>query len=433
MIKNTSIITAKNQVGDYNRAIENISKRTGSTAYIIDDNMTVIFGPDNLQIALLQSANENENILQLAKENPKGYSTIIGKGDYVDQRLLYIRALDNGNFAVLIKALGLIGESRNIFTAFLSMASLFVYILSLIIIYLYADHFTKPIMQLQKIAIKIADLNFNEKLTITSDDEIGLLSQSMNQMAEELDSSIKKLHTANDLLAHELSKEKSLEKMRRQFVSDVSHELKNPISMIMGYADGLVRGLPKSETDKAYYARVIFEEGNKMSTLVKDLLDLSSYNSGTLTMHMETIQLSGLLREYLERFLKIQKEKSVQLNIDLNDDIYVSADPLRLGQVITNLFDNAFKHVNDNGRIRISMTPHEDKIEVMIANTGDLIPQDKVNDIWESFYQIDTDTSGNGLGLAIVKSIMEMHGGLVDVIVEEDMNCFRFFLERINI
>ena len=162
--------------------------------------------------------------------------------------------------------------------------------------------------------------------------------------------------------------------MRRRFVSDVSHELKNPISMILGYADGLVQNVPKTDADKREYYEIIVDEANRMNELVKNLLDLSSYESGTFTIEKEIFDLNELIGNAIERFGYIMDKKNVHIDYDADAQFELMADRLRINQVIINLLGNAFKYVDDNGSIKIELEKTEERTKMTIANTGPLIP-----------------------------------------------------------
>ncbi len=217
--------------------------------------------------------------------------------------------------------------------------------------------------------------------------------------------------------------------MRRRFVSDVSHELKkNPISMILGYADGLVQKIPKTEATKEEYYGIIVDEASRMHKLVKDLLDLSGYESGTFTIDVEPFIVNELIDNALERLGFMTDEKTVHIDYDIDKQYTLTADRLRTSQIIINLLSNAFKHVNDNGIIKIELSRQKEGLKILIANTGELIPDKELDQIWNSFYQVDTESKGNGLGLAIVKSIVKLHEGSCRAYTQDVYNCFEIIL-----
>lgn len=426
MRQNANRIVDNSEFKDYNMLTRELLKRTGGECVIVDEHENIIFGPKHYPKAKLIPSDEIKRMITYASSNKQeGSIQIVGSGNYLDQHILFVKALKDGNYVVLNKGLGIVNEARRIFIYFLALASIIVYVFGFMLIYLYAVRFTRPIINLKMVAERIASLDFAGHMEASSSDEIGELITSVNKMAMELSVNINALNESNILLEKELSKERDMEKMRRRFVSDVSHELKNPISMIIGYADGIERGLPKTDEDKAYYAHVILEEGKKMNRLVKDLLDLSSYTSGVMAMYMEDVDLTALVNASLERFQQISDEKSIRLDLNMKSELKVKGDRLRLEQVLINLLDNAFKHVEQRGKIAVLLNENNEGTQLVISNTGNLIPVEELDRIWESFYQVDTDTDGNGLGLAIVKSIVELHGGRVSVNVDEGMNHFQ--------
>lgn len=306
---------------DYFRVTSRIHKSTGSETIILNSELDIILGErpiEDINQGLMSSADDfmeilratvANNIEQLQLSETKSVYEIVGGDDSRDRQIQYIKLLENGDYLVLTKGLGLVKEAKYLFTVFLLFASAIVYLIGIIIIYLYAKHFTKPIVQIQKAAEGISKLEFNEPINVYSKDEVGSLVVSINKMAATLSENIDALNQSNFQLEQELSKERNLDVMRQRFVSDVSHELKNPISMIIGYADGIERGIPKTEEDKAYYAHVIHEEGKKMNRLVKDLLELSSFTSKTVSLELQEISLSELIHEVIERFESRLKEK----------------------------------------------------------------------------------------------------------------------------
>ena len=404
-------------------------RETGSEVTLIDENLKSLIGPMRGEVDL-EINKIISGMIAETKIKDKAIFKVIGEGNYQTQRIVYLKAMDDGNYLLISKGMGLLTEFEEIFIIFLIIASILVYFFGFFMVYWYANYFTKPIIKLKETAEKIAALEFDQRNEVTSDDEIGELTRSVNKMALELSSNIQALNESNRRLENELLKEKNLDKMRRRFVADVSHELKNPISMIMGYAEGIVRGLPKSEEDKAYYANVILEEGAKMDQLVKNLLELSRFNMGQQSLAFEDVNLSELLRSSVDKFQVMEASKICRVEVEIEDKCWIIGDAFRLRQVMINLIDNAFKYTEDNGFIKIDLKKTQEKAIITIANTGNLIPPEALEEIWLSFYQVDTHTEGSGLGLAIVKSIVELHNGIISAFVKNDMN---YFEVRLNL
>ena len=314
------------------------------------------------------------------------------------------------------------------FFRFMLLSSSIVYLAGFVIIFFISRNLSRPVIEMKRITHKMANLEFDEKLIVKGSDEIGELITSVNQMAVNLSEAIDALHASNEKLELELSKERSLEKMRRRFVSDVSHELKNPISVILGYADGLIQNIPKTEEARQEYFKIIADEANGMNALVKNLLDLSSYEAGTFTLNKETFDLSELIESTVKRLRYLADDKEVHLEFQSNNRHELTADKLRIGQVINNLLGNAFQYVNDDGTIRIAMEQSDGRTKLTVGNTGPVIPAKDLELIWNSFYQVKTGHGGSGLGLAIVKSIVELHCGSCRAYVQDGFNCFEVVL-----
>lgn len=355
--------------------------------------------------------------------NPEYFDIIQNPNDN-NRRLLYIHLLKNGDILIMTKAMGLLGEANNMFSAFMLRASVVVYVIGFVLIFIVSGFFSRPVVKIANITRKMANLDFGEKLKVKSNDEIGELMTSINLMADDLSGAIGHLNDVNRKLERELSKEKSLEKMRRRFVSDVSHELKNPISIILGYADGLIRHMPKTEKEREEYCGIIADEAKRMNQLVKDLLDLSAYESGTFAIEKMQFDVNTLIEDALERFEHLYENKQLHIVYEEEKRYEIYGDRLRTGQVIINLLGNAFKYVNENGIIRICVVQQDKKFRLEIANTGSLLGEKELDLIWNSFYQVDTENHGNGLGLAIVKSIVELHQGSCRAYVQDGFNCF---------
>jgi signal transduction histidine kinase len=409
--------------------VNKLSTNTGGIVFFYDTYGRVIWRNDEMTGTEYLSQQEFEFLRSKAKQNVNtGYFYIIEEHDGKGQRMVYSKILDSDNFIVIIKPMGVVNEVQMLFIFFLSIIMVFTYIITFFVIYFTSDKLTRPIIKIKDTAKRIASLDFSTFLNNEGEDEVGELVESVNTMAKELKKNIEALNDSNEKLTKELAKEKSLENMRRRFISDVSHELKNPISIILGYANGLEKGIPKTKEDQNYYVHVILEEGKKMNQMVMDLLELSSYEAGTFTFIKEEIEVNELVLNAIERYEYISHEKSIEVILDIDGGCIAYGDRLRLGQVIMNLISNAFKYVDQNGKIIVNLCCFSDKMKFTISNTGSLIPEKELDNIWNSFYQVDTVSDGNGLGLSIVKSIVNIHNGDVRAYVKENMNHFEMIL-----
>ena len=304
-------------------------------------------------------------------------------------------------------------DVTNDFTRFVSIAAIF---LSLIWAFLFSKYFTKPIVSMNNLTRELANLNFDNKLEIIRYDELGQLAENINLMSDKLKASMEELKIKNEQLTKELEREKSLEAMRKKFVSDVSHELKTPLSIIQGYAEALKSpSISKSPEKSEYYCDVIMEETTKMTKLVHDLLSLSQYTSGTFSIEATDFYIDELVQRVADRYSAIIEQKEINLETIL-EHTQINADPLRIEQVINNYLNNAVSHIDDNKQmIIIGKALDNDYYRVSVFNSGNHIPEEDLEKIWIAFYKSDKARSRSegryGIGLSIVKAIVDLHNG----------------------
>ena len=307
-------------------------------------------------------------------------------------------------------------------------------IVAILIASLLSRRLVKPIKEAEIKTRKIADLDFTTKLEIESNDEVGQLAISINKMSDELERSIKELKEANEKLEQDIKLKERVNKLRQQFISDVSHELKTPISIIGGYAEALkLEGLTPEDVNS--YTDIIMDESSKMNKLVRDLLKFTQIESGFLTQEKEDFSVKDLVYDVTKPSeLKI-KELQATLNVEI-DDLTVNGDPDMMHTVFNNFFVNALNHVDGERIIEVKGEIKDNKYRIYVRNTGATISEENQKMIWESFYKVDKARSrkygGSGLGLSIVKSIMTTYGNEFGVFNNDDGVTFYFDLNLVN-
>lgn len=231
-------------------------------------------------------------------------------------------------------------------------------------------------------------------------------------MSDTLEKTVKQLRNSNIELEKDIEEKSRIDEMRKQFISDVSHELKTPIALIQGYAEGLVENVAKDEESKQFYAEVILDESNKMDMLVKKLLELMKLEYGKSAFNVTRFNISELIQEVIRKSKKMLEEENICVKFD-DAPVYVKADEFYAEQVFTNYFTNATKNIAEiDGKkeLEISYEIREDKLRVKVFNTGENIASEDLNRIWNRFYKVDTsrnrDNGGTGIGLSLVKAIM---------------------------
>ena len=320
---------------------------------------------------------------------------------------------NNGDYIFIIKPNEAIVESARIAAKFSLFSGVITILLGIIFAVLFSKKFTRPILIINENAKKIANFKFDEECKIDSKDEIGELGKSINIMSKKLSETIEKLKENNLKLEKEIEHERNMEKLRKEFVSSVSHELRTPVSLIRGYAEGLKYSVMDKEEDKEFYCDVIVDETQKMTKLISDLLDLAQIESGTYKIEKQNINISEITELIINKYSLIFKEKNINIDINIEHEMWIDGDRMRIEQVISNFINNGVNHIEGENKIEIKLENIGSKVKFNIFNTGKNIPEDAVNRIWESFYKVDKARSreygGVGLGLSIVSGILKLH------------------------
>ena len=201
--------------------------------------------------------------------------------------------------------------------------------------------------------------------------------------------------------------------MRKEFIANVSHELKTPIALIQGYAEGLQEGMGEDKESRDYYCDVIVDEANKMNKMVKQLLTLSSLESGNDRTVMERFDLTELIQGVISSAQILAQQKGIEVVFDVSEPVFVWADEFKIEEVITNYLSNAINHADGEKKVVIRMEQEEKDVRVSVFNTGTPIPEDALPNLWTKFYKVDKartrEYGGSGIGLSIVKAIMDAH------------------------
>lgn len=316
----------------------------------------------------------------------------------------------------LSMSLAMIADSARISNRFLLLVGLGVLLAGSLIMLYATKRMTDPIVTLSDLSRQMASLDFSQRFQGSSGDEIQQLGESINQLSDNLEETIGSLRRANEKLEQDIRLKEELDQQRRALLSNISHELKTPIALIQGYAEGLREGMAEDEALRIRYSDIIIEEAERMNRLVRQLLSLDELESGSLEIQPEPIDLAALLREICGSFERIQSEKQVRLEMDFPEQLMVESDELLLEQMVQNYISNAFQYVREGGLIRIQAQARGEKGAVFsVYNEGDLIPEEDLDQIWNKFYKVDKARTrsygGSGIGLSVVKAAAEHLGG----------------------
>lgn len=295
----------------------------------------------------------------------------------------------------------------------------------------YSRIITKPILRINQVTKKIIEFEFGEKIPVYSKNEIGVLSNNINQLSERLEGYIEKLHAANNKLMEDIEIEKKLEQVRKDFISGVSHELKTPLSVMQVSVSMLQDGIAPEKNE--YYLQAIENEIAKVNVLVNEMLNLAKYESGTYQLEKEIINIKNLFTQVFQKLLFQIEEKGLKASLQL-EDATVNANSNLLEQVLINLLTNAIRYTEPGHELIVTIKKQEDSVYVGIENKGAHLPEESLDKIWDQFYRIDASRDrvkgGTGLGLSIVKQILELHDAQYGAMNTNDGVLFYFYIEK---
>lgn len=320
---------------------------------------------------------------------------------------------DNVNFLIR-SPVESIRESVALSNRFLIYVGMGTLIICMGLVWYFSRRITKPIQELAELSDRMANLDFEAKYTSGGNNEIGELGDNFNRMSQKLEKAISELKQANNSLQQDIEQKEKMEQMRTEFMGNVSHELKTPIALIQGYAEGLKEGVNDDPESRDFYCDVIMDEAGKMNRMVKNLMTLNQLEFGNDKVEFERFNLTELIGGVLQSMDILSQQKDVKLIFREENPVYVWGDEFKIEQVVRNYVSNAYNHVNEEKIIEVKILREDGLAKVTVFNTGKPIPEEDVPRIWDKFFKVDKahtrEYGGNGIGLSIVKAIMEsMH------------------------
>ncbi len=274
----------------------------------------------------------------------------------------------------------------------LSVITLVSLIIGSLLALLFAKLFTRPVLKMIETAKKIATGDFTARVPSTPKDEIGILGDTINDMAVQLG---------------------QIEKFRKEFIANVSHELKTPISLIRAYAE-LVTDMDDAKADRDAHLQVIIDEAERLNGITEDILYLSQTEAGYAKPNIIKMPILETINSVVKKLSLLATKKNIAIDVEIDDkDTPIYADQDKMYQVFLNLITNAINHSGENGHITLSVANRNDRIRIEIIDRGKGIPKEDLPYIWDRFYKVDKsrkrDAGGTGLGMAIVKNILKAH------------------------
>ena len=349
-------------------------------------------------------------------KNPK---PVLQKNYRTDEESLMLNGvikLDDQNIYVIIyTSISGVAQSARVLTVFSLYISIICLIIGGISAYILANKISKPIKEIDEVAKNVAKLNFTKKANINlREDEIGSLANNINIMSDTLSNMISELTQANESLQKDVDYQKQIDKMRKEFIANVSHELKTPLSLLIGYSEMLKNNI--EGIDKDFYYEVIIDEGQKMNDLVKSLLDVSSIENKLTKMIFEKTDLGEIAKQISSKSEVLFSKNQNICKTNIQENCLVQGDRIYLERAMKNYIQNAISHTKPGDKIEVSVKKNEENIVFSVFNQGENIEKEHFEKIWDSFYRSDeartrSEESNVGLGLYIVKTIIDAHGG----------------------
>lgn len=352
------------------------------------------------------------------------------------QYMMYSSTLGKSGTLKVYSQLNYIENASNATTRYVSLVAIITFALIMVSLYLYLHHFTKPFVEMNKITRAMARMDFSQKCPPYSNNEIGELGQSINTLSGELDKTLRDLKLKNEKLEADIEHERRIEKMRKEFVSNASHELKTPIAIIQGYAEGLKLGIKTNSQSSDEYCDVIIEETHKMNRLVCDMLELSKLESGAYPLNPCEFDIKKFIIDSTDSYDILAKESGIEIVRDIPDNLTGYGDPDKLHMVLNNYLSNALSHAKGDKKIIISASETPSAVIVRVFNTGDHISEEEMPNLWQSFYRADKAHSRKegrfGIGLSIVKAIQQLHSMPYSVENVEGGVEFGFYIKKVQ-
>ena len=361
-----------------------------------------------------------DNIDELRKGNSIEERTKSNKLSDVSNYIYYKPIISNNyyyGFIAMVTPLDNIKGPLNKFYFIIWLSAILAVTVSVIVINMLAQRILiAPLAEINRAAKRLAKGEVGQRVSIKSNDEIEELAESFNTMAESLE---------------------KVDNNRREFISNVSHELRSPITSIKGFIAGILDGvIPKDKEN--YYLKIVHDEIQRLTRLVNELLDLSAMEAGKMDLKIREIEINEIIKTVIMNLESKIIEKNLKVEVVFEEKReFVLGDLDRIIQVITNILDNAIKYSNEGGNIKVTTKGRGSKTYISVFNNGTPIQETELNHIWERFYKLDksrTNKMSTGLGLSIVREIITRHGQDIWVENEKDNSgvVFTFTLAKSN-
>lgn len=419
---NAAAIEGRLDSREFQESLESFSMKDNISIAVMgrDNTLRVYFTRDieRLERELLNYIFDRESVEEIKILDSQENYVLRQSRDRVTgmEYLEMLGMLDSGDYFIMRTPLESIRDSVMLSNQFYIGTGITAIIISAMLIYFFSRKITKPVMELAEISKRMTALDFDAKFDSKGENEIDLLGEHMNKLSQTLEKTISELKTANNELRRDIEQKERQEEMRREFLSNVSHELKTPLALIQGYAEGLIDGISDDEESREFYCEVIMDEAQKMNTMVKKLLTLNEMEFGQETVQLERFDAAELIEGVAQSCSLLVEQKGGSLQLETDHPLCVWSDELKIEEVLTNYISNACNHLDGERIVRIrAYQTEEGKVRISVFNTGKQIPEAELSRIWDKFYKVDKahtrEYGGSGIGLSIVKAVMESVNG----------------------
>jgi two-component system phosphate regulon sensor histidine kinase PhoR len=393
---------------------ELIQKKTGELSGKLNSRITVINSEGRVigeSAMAMEQMDDHKDRLEVKRAIQEGIGESKRFSDTLSYNMKYVAVSvkeDNSLIAIIRLAMPLkeMESQFRIIYKVVMTGGLIAIVFVLITGFFLSRNLINPISEIKEAAQSMAQGDFSKRISLNGDDELGILARSLNSMADELQLRL------NDM--------KKLDNMRSDFVANVSHELKTPLTSIKGFIETLEGGALDDRENAIRFLAIIKKHAEGLSNITDDLLKLSELETGKDRIERADFNLKNLVAEVVHRYDNVLAEKSFKLEQEFNgNDFQIKADRLKVEHILVNLLDNSMKYTGEGGSIKIFLFGQPDYFEISVEDNGIGIPDEHIDRIFERFYRVDMARSrklgGTGLGLSIVKHAVLLHGGNVQI------------------
>lgn len=330
-----------------------------------------------------------------------------------EEFLCLVGRLDDG-YLIARMPFTYVKQSSSFNLLFLAISGGITLIICTCLSFIVARHFTRPLISIGEVANAMADLDFSKKYDGPVKDEIGQLGQSINRLSEHLEKTIDELKQSNAQLEQEVKEKEKIDALRQEFIINASHELKTPIALIQGYAEGLQAGIAETPEDRDYYCSTIVDEAVRMNNLVMQMLNLSKLELGREAPNWGDIDLDELIGASVSKTAVLADARNLKVEYQ-PCGLHVMSDYSMLEQVVGNYMTNAIRYTPEGGAVRLTAAADADNTTITVFNEGEGVTEDELPRLWDKFYRTDKARSralgGSGVGLSIVRAMAEVLRG----------------------